>query len=580
MNKNINSIFTIIILAIFGSLMVLKFNFYSKALDVPTVNTLKISPDGALNIRLGTKLFKYSSDGLFKEEIDLKQLGITGNLGDFDFFSNGDLLINRDEQLPTLNDKLKSYARIKNTDQKVAMPGRGLQRCNLQNLECYSFSNKIPVLQNVHFIYIDRNNDDVYIADTSRHAVRKLNKSGELLAEIKTGLKYPNQVYLEDEKLWIVDTNHHVMKAVDSSINNFGHIIEQHKTVIDDSRIWPSAFSQNENGWWVNISNGAMEDAKIVMYSHNWEKIGIVKLPENADPIVSVQFNGSMIVADNKQYALYRLNMDGVRGSDFAFNESGDGINSVLKRNKTKNQKYLLWSNITLWVGILLFILLFVYALLQASKEKKETTEDVNDLNKLSQQHILDLAKLPIEGEWIEPNPMIKHIKWIFIIMVVLLITSFVPIVLMFKDDIPLDLVAIFIITPVSFAIGMIPLERLSHYKIGFFKNRIAIETFKGRQISVSYKDIKWNDYAFIVNEWVIPRGYASNSIFPYHKLTKRLMPYVSTKNKIGHKEALILQWNSPEGTLKFVSITMVGMIVLVGILKREEIESFLSLIL
>ena len=72
MNKSVNPLLAFVVLLVFGGLLALKFHFYGKALEVPTANTLKVSPAGTLNIKLGTDLFEYSEEGVLKQKTDLK----------------------------------------------------------------------------------------------------------------------------------------------------------------------------------------------------------------------------------------------------------------------------------------------------------------------------------------------------------------------------------------------------------------------------------------------------------------------------------------------------------------------------
>ena len=147
MNKSVNPLLALIIIMVFGGLFALKTYFYQKAIEVYRVNLIKTSPTGNVVIRLGTELYEYSASGEFKQVINLANIGITDEYGDFAFFSNGDILINRDQHLPTLGDKLGSFGRITNTSKVVAEQGKGLHRCNLEQASCQLFTGKIPALR-------------------------------------------------------------------------------------------------------------------------------------------------------------------------------------------------------------------------------------------------------------------------------------------------------------------------------------------------------------------------------------------------------------------------------------------------
>ena len=123
----------------------------------------------------------------------------------------------------------------------------------------------------------------------------------------------------------------------------------------------------------------------------------------------------------------------------------------------------------------------------------------------------------------------------------------------------------------------MIPAEKFSRYRVGFFKNKVMIETHNGKFISAPYDEVKWTERMFMVNEWMIPIGNPSQSIFPYEKLVKKLMPYVKPANKLKAIDAFKLQWKSPEGMLKYGVALMVMMTILVLFLEKNKILAFFS---
>lgn len=582
MNKNVNPVLALVIITIFGSLLWLKFYFYGEALAVPKVQFIKKSSESSITIRLDNKLYDYSSDGQFKNIINLNDLGIIGSNGDFDFFSNGDLLINSNEYIPNLTKKLDAYARKENTNSAPPKEGKGLLRCNLSTLRCQIFNQTIPELQGAHYLHIDRETDTVYLADAARHEIRKMSTSGELLAELKTGLKFPNQVYLEHnkdgDKLWVVDTNHHVMKAVSAANENFGELIEEHTTIIEGERIWPSAFSKMEDSWIVNISNHAMENARVVRFDKDWKNRQEFSLPINADPVTSEVINGKLILADARNYTLYQYDINGFRLSDFTKNESTSGIQQALTKNKALDEKYQLWDLITLILGIGLFVLFFIYAVIKAKKDTQEEKEEAERvLPKTERDKILRLAKLPADGEWIEAKPLFKKIKLILFGTISLFLFSFAYFYYLLGDTLSIEIIVIFSFLIIIMPLALLPISEITQYKIGFFKKQVTIKTHTGRLISTPYNEIKWNDHFFMVNEWLIPIGNAKQSIFPYQKLQEKLMPYVFPANKVSGIKALKLQWKSPDGALKYGFLIVIIALLLGIYLERKPILEFLS---
>ena len=583
MNKNVNPLLAFAIIMIFGSLLWLKFHFYGKALDVPKATYLKEAADKTLYIRLGEQLYHYNADGQFIQLIDLKKLGITGEMGDFDFFSNGDLLINSDEYQRSLGENLSTYARKENTTTTPPAPGKGLLRCQLEQGQCQLFNGTIPELQGPHFIYVDRQTDEVYLADTTRHEIRKLSPKGELLAELKTGLKFPNQVYLENSKkgrkLWVVDTNHHAMKALKADTKNFGELIETHKTTLDGEWVWPSAFAKTGNSWAVQIADHAMANAKVALFDKYWKQDATLNLPIHADPVSSVFIDNKLIIADGNNYTLYQFDPYGTRLADFARNETTTGIQAVLKANKALDKQYRQWSSWILYFGIGLFALLFAYALKKSREDQEEEQQEaIKNESQADAEKIIRLAKLPPEGEWIEAKTYFKYSKWIGLIIIATLIILSINLYMLMGNKLPIEFLALVTLLPAIIALLMFPITKISQYKIGFFKNNVTVQTDKGQLISAPYQEIKWGCRFFSIGQLFIPIGNPGQSIFPYQALQEKLMPYVLPQNRMGEIDALKLQWKSPDGILKLSAIAMLLGLVLIVTLKRHDIMLFLGL--
>ncbi len=570
MNKNVNPVLAFAIILIFGGLIWLKFHLFAIALDVPKVSFIKKASGDTLALRLADKLYHYSAAGKLRKVTDLHTLGIEGGMGDFDFFSNGDLLINSDEYIRNLKENLAAYARMKNNNLALPKQGRGLFRCDLAAHRCKVFSDEIPEIQGAHFIHIDRNTDQVYLADTTRHAVRKLSAQGKLLAEIKTGLKFPNQVYLQHgskaDKLWVVDTNHHAMKAFKADTKDFGELIEEHKTRIDGEWNWPSAFTRLGKNWAVHIADHAMSNARVVLYDKHWNKMHELDLPKHADPVSSVFFDQRLILTDSDHYRLYQFDPYGNHLADFARDENtANGIQAALKANQALDKRYRQWSSWVLYFGIALFALFFAYAIKKEQQDMEEEQEAyAENLPKIEKENIIRLAKLPAEGEWIEARPYFKRIKWIALVFVLMSLISLAGLYFKLGDKIPLELIVMTIMLPIIFGLFIIPVSKIAEYKVGFFKNNVTIQTDKGKLISAPYHEIKWGTRFFMVGEWFIPIGTQNQSIFPFDALKEKLFPYLRPTNKVSEISALKLQWGSPEGLLKFVSAA--GILVLLVI--------------
>jgi len=222
-------------------------------------------------------------------------------------------------------------------------------------------------------------------------------------------------------------------------------------------------------------------------------------------------------------------------------------------------------------LAIALFIPIFIVALFQARKDSLNKKEHAA----LDAEQIVTEI-LPTEGEWLESKAKFKALQWISAALFIVLILAAAYLVFTLKDKLTFDIILLMMFVPFIFLI-MLPIRTLSQLKIGFFADHLTIETAKGRLISSPYRDIKWHKRAFVIDEWVVPIGNPAQSIFPYERLTELLMPRVLESNKLREVALMKLQWHSPDGTLKMTSLALFLGVIMMLILERESVLSFLS---
>ena len=258
---------------------------------------------------------------------------------------------------------------------------------------------------------------------------------------------------------------------------------------------------------------------------------------------------------------------------DFAKQEESQvGIQTVLIRNKQENKQYLLWSAYSLWIGIVMFIPLFIYAVLLAIKDKQGKQREPVD----SELNETQLSTLPAEGEWLEAKRSIKVIRWVILISSVYFAILFLASFFVLQDKFSQEVLLMIISVPL-FSLILIPVMKLSKLRIGFFKDHVTIKTDKGISISTPYNKIKWHPRAFIIGEWAVPIGNPAQSMFPYQQLHDNLMPHVLESNRLSIRELFIYQWHSPDATLKSSVLTIFLATALIVFLKKEMILVFIS---
>jgi hypothetical protein len=375
MNQNIKPLTALLILLFFGGLLWGKFAAHNAAVSVLTFSHLHKHPNGTAYIMLDNQLFGFNDQALLTSHIDLANFGINSGtaLTDFAFFANGDLLIRRHVKDNGLVYNLQRYLRLKNMqDEHSTDANNGLFRCDPGNFHCLAFTKPPLNLNDAYSLAIDWQTDQVFIADTSRHIVRLFSGTGEE-QDTKEGFFFPNQVYFQDNKLYVADTNHHQLSVIGVNGNRFGNV----KTFmpantadgIAKGDVWPSGFLLTEGQCWIRNANDNMEFGGIYVFKDNGIFIKQLTLPAKADPFALLRLGDKVLVSDFNLDAIHQFDLDGKALADFQ-HPIFNGLLAKLSGQKTDYQ------NIDLAFTIAFALCLiggFGYALYQESKQRPET---------------------------------------------------------------------------------------------------------------------------------------------------------------------------------------------------------------
>lgn len=389
MDKSISKTTAVLLFAVFGALLGLKFWADDKALDFRGPDHMHTDTAGNLYIQIGNVLLKHDDKGTYLTQYDLTAFGINDYYGDFSFFNNGDILIRRGTDELSILEKYKRYRRMTNkTPLAAANDESGLFRCSLETQQCSRFGDGAIDFNRTFHLSIDSQTENVYIADSSRHTLRLFDVNGVQLAVDNNGYKFPNQLSLIDNTLYVADTNHHRIISLDPSPDNFGKLIENHPILSDNpevitvalqqlkSQIWPATFVHTKDLWWVNVMNNAMRDGDIYLFDPNWHLLGMLELPEGADPMDLVRYGDSILISDFTLNRVYRYDIDGNYVDDF----DSTGLQQVIDANKTQQTQYKHLSYAALGSFITLFAGLLVYALVMQSRNRQQQTTSTTDM--------------------------------------------------------------------------------------------------------------------------------------------------------------------------------------------------------
>jgi sugar lactone lactonase YvrE len=541
MNQNVSPAAAFSVLALLCVFIAAMFHFNEQALTVDRVSLMAQHPDGNTVVMLGNDLYKLDPATGSEQVIALDALGIAATVGGFAFFSNGDLLAVADEYRPTLWQSLAIWRRAPNLDY-ASTEHNQLLRCDLAAQSCRRFSSELPDFTRTFRLFIDQRTDEVYIADTSRHRVVKLDTQGKQLAA-KSDFKFPNQLKLIAGELWLADTNHHQVKRIDTALENFGDSLEAHETKLGFGHQWPSDLIKVGEDWWVLVMDQGMRNGKLVMYDRDWHKLKSVALPLFADPIALQLAGDRVLVTDYGNFAIDGFSLSGERIE----NPPWPQLNDYLASAEADHEFY----NIAVWATRgALFLLIAVGLLYALIKQAKNPA-------KLAGQPPEALSAMPLEGVWVQQNKALK--AGVNLIQALACLGLLAGVALYFTSDIDARRLPLLLAISLT-ALCLFPLanllKKMLRARLGLFEDRVVFVNGDGEKFQAAYRDIKWGDGGVVIETCVVPLPHGSRQgIFVGETIDKLLLPRLLPENRIGQWAMFKYQWHSPDKNVKYITI-------------------------
>ncbi len=565
MKKSVNPLVALLILLFFVGLIGLSFYCNQRMLEVERPTFMASASDGRLVVQLGQQLFLVDNLSGDETVVDLDAMGFGDNIGNFDFFANGDVLLRTGSRLRSLLEEIEATARFGN-DNYAAASDNALSRCDMEWRECHQFSVHLPGFDRAFRVFIDRVSDTVYLADTSRHRILKLDGNGQLLA-FREGFKFPNQISLVEGQLWVTDTNNHRLVAVSMETESFGEEISAINVRPDNQHIWPSAFAKVNGEWWVLAMGDNMSDGIIVRYTSEGTEVGQLNLPRNADPLSLGLFGNDVLVTDHRNFAVYRYNLHGGRLVDFSSPRLTQTL--VMKKAESVRWQYYGYS---CW-GVFALAVLMGFAV--AIRQQRKADEEGDSVDVVSENA---LEAVPEKGVWIEATRQAKWTPIVLVFMFLMIPVALMPVIFAVKKF-PWEIVVISSSMAVSMLMICLPLRRLSKTRIGIFEGRIELIDHEERRHHSPYADVLWHKTGvFKVGEYVLPTGNRrQQGVFPRKELERWVMPRLLPENKIGAWAMMKYQWRSPDGMMRGMTLMLLVLGVLCLYLKQEGLLAWLQ---
>lgn len=307
----------LLLLVVFGLLVGIKIWAAGEASGVAAPNDLRRAPDGRLAVLHGRDLFLGDPAASDAERIDLRALGATRRLADFDFFPDGDILIWRNEEPQGwFADVLEGLRTAVGMEVGAANVSKAhLARCDLAVRSCEPFLQGAAAPRPPYGVAIAKDGT-VYLADTAEHRILAFTESGERIGTFEDNLRYPNGLWLEDDRLWIANTEDAQLVAVSANpelgAETARHDYE-HKRDTTDLR--PTQLARVDAGWWIVSIGQRLTGVVVDRVDGDWQRRGSLPLGAGAEPTALLPLGDAVYVADAGRFRIARFGRDGtVRG--------------------------------------------------------------------------------------------------------------------------------------------------------------------------------------------------------------------------------------------------------------------------
>ena len=515
---------------------------------------LQTDPEGHLYIQIQNQLLEHDANGVFLAQHDLEKLGVESMLGGFAFFSDGDILLRRGSDPRTFLDNIRAYQRRTNEQSLIPhSPNTGLYRCDLETTNCEIFGSNGIDFKAAHSIFIDWPADEVYIADTTRHLLRKYSANGEELTGPVGGFKFPNQLLMREGQLLVANTNYHQIRIVDPITESFGEELDAIDVVPDAAarahQTWPSHIARVGDEWWVNNMRNGMDEGGIYVFDDSWRYDRKVTLPANADPISLLSFGKEVLISDWNNDRVYRVSSSGEMLTDFA----SPGLEQVLAASRTPRLQYEIYS----YSGIALFGLVIVGLFVRGLT----TTTPPVPARKLATT-AAGKSSASDEMIWLEPDAkMVGKFRTALRLGVLLMIVLTISLVfvVVFYGDIRIGVQLLLPIFGLAAIFALIARTGRMNTgtAIGLRGERITLRDHTGRDSTCRLQDAIYDHTAIATQDMAVFLGQPQMSIYNQEILQEKLFPRLAEAQRVSvwEMQKTLIRIRHPQGIITVLTI-------------------------
>ena len=298
----------------------LRFWAESRAEPLSGLGAVAVDPSQQPVVQVGDQLLFHDRAGIATDSVALEGFGVSAG-APFDFFSNGDLLILRQQPPATVPPWLQPWLGVEEPS-----PGASLLRCNVDNQRCEEL---LANLGPVSFL-VDRRSDQLYLADAQANRVVKYSGDGRTIASHAIELSAPLHLYLQEGILYLTQADSDAVLVLKPDDKDFGQELDRINLEVEaaslSGHIFPADIAWLNEHWWTIMQSRDGSTAGLYLFSPRWKFDRSVQLPPAARPSSITRWNTKMLVRDEQGEVIYRFDATSRAEKNFASGTITSGL--------------------------------------------------------------------------------------------------------------------------------------------------------------------------------------------------------------------------------------------------------------
>jgi len=478
-----------------------------------------------LSMVLGNELLRVGEDGEYSA-VSLEDFGVSNVTGGISYLHNGDILL-------------------------IDQPA-GLKLCSLDEptKTCSSVPQGESFGKSFRTQILD--NGQLIIANTSKHRVVWYDDNGDILGEMSEGFKYPNQISLVNQTLYVANTQGNSISKIEltepGDIDNkegWDQWSLKQGVAADLKHIYPTEFIKLEKSMAVLSHPGLLSFGNIYLFDESGSLTKAFDLPEGADIYSIALFKGDIIGSDFAQHKLYRFSKQGEYLGELYAPE----VQERLKNNALNYQRYSQFIDILFIVSGFVFVILVLLGLWLEYMRSKTAKNHMAFQRATANLNTLERPTIDEPGiHWIKPTKHMlrdkKAVKWLLNgVMFLLIILMCVTALTMEESKLSPLLLGMPFVFLVLHALMFFLIKRVKQPKLGVYGQWIILIDGKERIGMVEANTFKYTKAMYIVGDVhiAVQNGYYSQ--FDGDEIEKYLAPLLPHAVKLTQIQVCSYLW-------------------------------------